>query len=356
MAIHFSLERMEQALAVYGKWWDGTLDRPLAAVTIRGAYGGERKARAPFLDQSSCADFRWSPEEVIEALDERLSECEYLGDAYPRVNFDAFGPGALAAFCGAKLDNSSGRVWFFPREQKEIADIRVRYDPENPWSRRIKAIYRAGLSRWGGVVAMGMPDLGGVMDVAATFRGSENLLMDLYDDPDEVLRLIGEIETAWREAYRDFESVLRTGNPGYTDWTGLLSPVPSYVLQCDLSYMIGNGMFRRFVLPTLERDADWLGNSIYHLDGIGELNHLDTLLSIEKLNAVQWVYGDGQPGPMRWLPVYRKIQSAGKRIMLSGTPSELLETIGELGGKGMYLNVGLSPQESDMAKALLEAR
>ena len=336
MAVHFTEARMAKALESHKRWWEGTLDRPLMSVTVRDAYSLPREVKAPVLSQENCADFSWSPEQVIDALDAQLSTEEHLGDAFPLVNFAAFGPGVLAAFCGAKLDNSSGRVWFFPDRERELADIHVRYDPENPWVRRIKAIYRAGLARWGKTVVMSMPDLGGVMDVAATFRGSENLLMDLYDDPDEVLRLRDEIEIAWRSAYADLGGVLHPASAGYTDWSGLLSPMPSYIVQCDFSYMIGNAMFCRFVLPTLQRDTQWLCNVIYHLDGVGELNHLDSLLELEALKAVQWVYGDGKPGPMHWLDVYRRIRAAGKRMMLLGSPNEILEALGELGGEGVY--------------------
>ena len=60
-----------------------------------------------------------------------------------------------------------------------------------------------------------------------------------------------------------------------------------------------------------------LTNVIYHLDGIGELCHLDSVLSLPELNAVQWVYGEGKPGPMHWLDVYKKIRAAGKRVRAS---------------------------------------
>ncbi|MBQ3706815.1 MAG: hypothetical protein II889_02800 [Clostridia bacterium] len=356
MSVDFDESRMAEVLDRHARWWSGTLDGPLMAVTIYGAHPKPGGSKAPALSQASCADFRWSPEELIETLDEELSTLEFAGDAYPRVNFDAFGPGVLAAFCGAKLDNSSGGVWFFPDGEHALADLHPRYDPDNVWARRIKDIYRAGLAKWGKCVVMGMPDLGGVMDVAASLRGTENLLTDLYDDPEEVLRLVGEVEAAWVDAYRDFASVLHPASAGYTDWSGLLSPVPSYIIQCDFCYMIGNGMFRRFVLPTLARDTERLTNTIYHLDGIGELCHLDSILALPELNAVQWVYGAGKPGPMHWLDVYRKIRAAGKRMMVVGGPSEVLGVIDALGGDGVYCNQGVGAGDAETLAKLLAVR
>ncbi|MBQ1256804.1 MAG: hypothetical protein IIX93_05985 [Clostridia bacterium] len=354
MAVHFTMDQMKRCQENHNLWWEGKLQRPLTRVTINDAHPLKRQTKAPFLSQSNCADFSYTPEEIIDAMDAHLSKYEFLGDAFPSVNFDAFGPGVLAAMCGAILDNSSGRVWFFPDKAREIRDIHIKYDPENMWSRRIKDIYRAGLERWRGLVIMGFPDLGGVLDVAATFRGTENLLLDMIDEPEEVERLVKEIEKAWREAYEDFRSVLAPQG-AYTHWSGLMSTEKSYIVQCDASYMIGKNMFDRFVLDTIRNDTQCLKHTIYHLDGIGQLNHLDSILSLEKLNAVQWVYGEGKPGPVNWLHVYRKIMDAGKQIMIVGGPEEYLETLKILHGTP-YSTHDLSVNNKDLAYRLIEAR
>lgn len=353
MAVHFDMERMEQVAQNHIRWWKGELDRPLIKVLIEDAYEVPA-CSIPVLSQKTCNDFSVTPEQVVDALDNALSRQEYLGDAFPMVNFDAFGPGVLAAFCGAKLDNSSGAVWFFPQEELEIEDIHVQYDPENRYVRRIKDIYRAGLERWQGNVIMGIPDLGGVMDVAAALRGSENLLMDLYDCPEEVIRLNAEIQQAWYEAYQDFMQVLKPQKLN-TNWSGILSDDPSYIIQCDFSYMIGNPMFKEFVLETLRRDTERLHNTIYHLDGIGELNHLDDILSLEKLNAVQWVFGEGKPPAECWLDVYRRIMAAGKQMHITGTPESYLKVISELHGTP-YATHSLPKEKTALAQQLIAAR
>ena len=354
MSVHFCLQQMKKVISAHDAWWDRQLDRPLIKITLTDAYKSAGVCKAPLLSQATCADFSYSAEEIIDAIDVELSKYEFLGDAFPMVNFDSFGPGVLAAMCGAELDNSSGRVWFFPREQAEIQSIHAIYDPENKWSRRIKEIYRAGLEKWQGLVMMGFPDLGGVMDVAATLRGSQNLLMDMIDEPEEVLRLTSEIEKAWYAAYEDFRMTLAP-QCAYTHWSGILSSKPSYIIQCDLSYMISGEMFQRFVRGTLERDTYRLDNTIYHLDGIGELTHLDSILTLEKLNAVQWQYGDGKPGAGYWLEIYKRIIDAGKQIWIVGNPKDYLDVIDALHGTP-YSSHELKAEDRAMARRMLEAR
>lgn len=353
MPVHFSTDRMDEVYEAYRRWWLGELERPLMRITLTDAYPA-KPTGIPVLSQENCADFRYSAEEVIDALDRELSRQQYLGDAFPMVNFAAFGPGVLAAFCGARLDNTSGRVWFFPQEELELSQIHVRYDPDNRYAKRIKELYRAGLNKWNGAVLMSLPDLGGVMDVAATFRGSENLLMDLLDEPEEVLRLNQEIQTAWYEAYQDLLAVLKPQKYN-TNWSGLMSREPSYILQCDFCYMISNPMFREFVLDTLRRDTEHLPNAIYHLDGIGQLKHLDDVLSLKNLRAVQWVFGDGQPQAEHWMDVYRRIHAAGKQCMLAGLPQNNLEVISQLHGSP-YVVHDLPVSELELARQLLTIR
>lgn len=357
MAVHFDRDRMQALADVYDQWWQGKLDRALVRGVVEHVYPSPFAAQAPFPDQSNCHDFSWTAEQVIDAVDSRLSTQEYVGDGYPVFDFAYFGPGVLAAFCGAKLDNSSGRVWFFPPvEDPELSQVHVKYDPNNVWSRRIKDIYRAGLERWNGSVIMGFPDLGGVMDVVASMVGTENLLYAMVDEPEEVERLVKETQVAWYEAYNDFAEVLKPQG-AYTDWNGLLSRDPAYILQCDFCYMISPKMFSRFVLPTLQEDARRLTNTIYHLDGIGELPHLDQILAIPELNAVQWVYGTGQPGPYAWLDVFQKILNAGKQIMVieNGMDNGYEQLRPQL-GKSPYVCLWATPETRDRAMKIVEMK
>jgi hypothetical protein len=98
--------------------------------------------------------------------------------------------------------------------------------------------------------------------------------------------------------------------------------------------MISNAMFERFFLPGLARECQFLDRSIYHLDGPGALRHLDSILSIRELDAVQWVFGAGNEGYGRWVDVYRRIQGAGKGVEVICTLEEIDRVIETLSPKG----------------------
>lgn len=78
--------------------------------------------------------------------------------------------------------------------------------------------------------------------------------------------------------------------------------------------MIGNDMFDEFVKPELEKTSARLSNAWYHLDGIGELKHLDSLLTVDTIKGIQWVPGEGEPRTRDWSEVYAKISKAKRKI------------------------------------------
>ena len=316
MAIDFGPGRWQRIRQTYEAFWQGTLTRPVVPVRLAGRDPSRRCPDAPPLNQGMALDFSIPAEAIADRMAYELSCYTYLGDAFPVVNFDAFGPGALAALCGATPRlSATGNIWFQAPE-RPLKELHIQLDTGCAYAQRMAEVYGALLRRFQGQVLLTMVDLGGTMDLVACMRGSQNLLLDLYDAPEEVLRLREEAHQAWWQAYDFINGILQPRNPGYSDWSQLFYPQPGYILQCDFAYMIGPDMFQEYVLEELRRSTERLSHSFYHLDGVGQLPHLDALLSLPRLQGIQWVPGDGQPPQRDWPEVYRKVSAAGARVQL----------------------------------------
>ncbi|MCX7045504.1 MAG: hypothetical protein NTX50_08490 [Candidatus Sumerlaeota bacterium] len=312
MPIDFAPSRWDKVKETYRQWWAGQLGRPIIPIELRGRDPGRPQPPAPLLTQACAAKLDWPVEDLVDRLDWELSGIQYVGDAYPYFNLDCFGPGVMAAFLGARIHDATGRIWFFPQKDLPISEIHFEYDPDNIWLHRVKELCAAMMRRWQGQVLVGMADLGGNLDVLHAFRPGERLVMDLIEYPEEVKRLTWEAHDLWHRYYQEINAVLQPVNPGYTDWSSIYSDRPSYILQCDFSYMISPAMFEEFVKPELEATSKRLERSFYHLDGRGQLPHLDHVLSLDHIQGVQWVPGAGAPDCGHWPEVYRKIHVAGR--------------------------------------------
>ena len=311
--IKFSDKQWDAVIKNYRLWWDNKLGRPIIPVMFYGGEPGRAKPAADFPSFANCNDLSVTPEQVIDSYDYALCRNEFYGDAFPLMKMDNFGPGITAAFLGAELHNTPETVWFEPRKALPLSELHFEYDPNNIWLNRVKDIYIAGMKRWRGEVVMCMTDLSGILDILAVFRTTDNLLIDLYDEPGEVLRLAGELQALWFRFYNEINGILK-GSRGYSDWSTIFSEKPSYIIQSDFSYMISPAMFQEFVLGELESSAGKLTNAFYHMDGIGQLPHLDMLLKSKNIKGIQWVPGTGAPDGMDWSEVYSKISAAGKKI------------------------------------------
>ena len=351
MNLDFNARRWEKIREDYSAWWAGELKRPLLHLTMAGRDPGRPEPALPSLGFASHYDMAIPGEEIADRWLYDLESRHFLGDSFPSV-WPNFGPGAMAAFMGLELRNGENTVWFHQPDDLELAGINLEFLPDNIWFQRVRDLYRAGAAKFGGLVHIGMTDLGGNLDIAASFRGSQNLLVDLFDEPAEVEKIAWRTHELWWRYFEEFDRLIQPINPGYTAWTPVYSEAPSYMLQCDFCYMIGPEMFDRFVKPELAASCRKLANPIYHLDGPGQLNHLDSLLEIPELKAVQWVPGDGQPPVSEWPDVYRKIRAAGKNIQFFAGQDPLgwrcFETIaGQLGSAEGLVMIGDFPPEDE---------
>jgi 5-methyltetrahydrofolate--homocysteine methyltransferase len=358
MAIEFSMDRWTKIKENYRLWWAGRLERPIVQVWLTGADTKRPESVLPSYGFHSFYDSSVSAQAIVDCWDYNLCTQRFLGDAFPSV-FPNFGPGVIAAFLGARLENGQDTVWFHPSENRELADLSLAYDAQNCWFNRIKDIYRAAINRWQGLVQVGMTDLGGNLDILASFRPGETLLTDLYDKPEDVKQVLWQSHDLWHRYYNEMQSILKPMNPGYSGWESFFSEEPFYMLQCDFCYMISPAMFDEFVRPELAATCKRLSNPFYHLDGKGQLPHLDSLLSIPELKGIQWVPGAGQPPANHYIDIYKKILGAGKNVQLVSPDNmtfEILDDVlNELGtGRGVITGIYLPADQEDVAHRWLE--
>lgn len=350
-------QRIEQA---WTAWWAGDLDRPL--VTVQCLDPGAKAAlddTAPYF--ASSLPLSMPAEEVIGRYQAKLEALHYYGDAFPHWWPD-FGPGIIAGFLGTQVRPRADTVWFEPALRGSIRDLRLQYDPDNLWLRRLRILTQEAVSRWGKGVAVGHTDLGGNLDILASLVTTSQLLTDLHDAPEDVERLVGAITHLWIQYYDQFYDLVKPNGRGTINWAHVWSPGRTYMLQCDFAFMISPQMFERFVLPDLQMCCAALDHPFFHFhfDSFRQEPQLEILLAMEQLRGIQWAFVEGWQDPSKYLPVLKRIRDAGKLCQPWGvTPSAALTIVRELGGRGFLLTFdedsALKPGEADEFLQVLAA-
>ena len=300
------------------KFWDGNLKRPLIQTYLSGKEAGRRVPLKTdselllFFDKNiTCSDF-------VDVWEYKLSDLLFMGDAFPYVR-PLLASSAMAVYIGCDYVVDANTIWFEPSKNVNIKDIEVRYDPENIWFRRTLDIYSTAIKRWNGSVQPVITNIGGVFDILAMIIPSEDIVYAMYDQPEQIKRLIWQIHNVWWQYYEDLSKVILQGSIGYMDfWLPIPCRKPSFILQSDFCCLLTEALFDEFVKPELEESCRRLEGAMFHLDGPGAIRHLDSLLSIDNLKVIQWVPGDGQKDVTEWPELYKKVRNAGKQIFITG--------------------------------------
>ncbi len=351
--VQYEAEDWERIAASWSAWWAGELERPIIMLQ---RYEAPPEGTLPAVhDFISNYPLDMPAEEVIGLVQNRYRYVRYYGDDWPKW-WPNFGPGIMGGFLGAAVNSEEDTVWFSPANDLPIPERRLAYDAHNPWLKRVYELTRVAAAQWGDRVLVGLTDLGGNLDILAGLHGTQRLLYELIDHPAEVERLVGEITRLWLRYYAELYDFIGRQGRGTSPWASIWSPGRCYMLQCDFSYMISPQMFERFVLPDITACCAVLDHSLYHMDGIGQIPHLDLLLSVERLGGIQWIPGEGRPAPEEWLPLLKRIIDAGKRCQLHVSPEGARTILRELGGRGFALRVdgsGLSHEDAqDLVRRL----
>ncbi len=340
------LEKTMQRMDAF--WEHSVLERPVIQFTL------EKTAREqlplPESHHVTPAE-RWLDVEYqTELTHAQLFNRIFMGNSLP-VAFPNLGPEILAAFYGAPLHfGDYGTSWSEPILSDWAAARQLSLNWVHPYFAKLVELTDAMLARGQNKFIVGLPDFHPGGDLVAALRNPQDFAVDLIESPEQVKTLLKQLQPDYFQIYNfRYQKYHAVGQP-ITSWLELASYSKYYIPSNDFSAMVSPKMYRQFFLPGIIEECRFLERSIYHLDGPGALRHLDTILAIPELDAVQWVPGAGREGYSKWVDVYQKIQAAGKSLIVYCEISDLELVMQTLQPRGLALAInGVSDLETGAA-------
>jgi len=309
-------------VARHEKFLRHELDGALAIVSAPS----KKTLPVPVAHHKTLADQWVDTDFICECTAVNIDNIHYLGDALP-IAFPNLGPDFLSSLQGCKLNFGESTSWSEPcLIDWKYAD-KIHLDLETFSFKKMVEITDALIERSRGGYIVGLTDFHPGGDNIAALRDPVNLCADLIEHPDEVKKLLLRTEPWYFQVYDFFYEKTKSAGHPCTSWTPFVVFGKYYIPSNDFSCMVSKEMFDEFFLEGIRRECRYLDYSIYHLDGPNARRHLDSLLGIKELDAIQWVPGAGQDQCKKWMDLYRKIQSAGKAVQLGPENTGDLEVI-----------------------------
>ena len=341
----------EETKERYRAWW-------AHAYFGRCALGVEApKEHPPALPAPPAAasvEQQWYDLDLISRRQHHLmSRTFYGGEALPVWNGGYPGNACLPTFlgCPLRLDMETG--WSDPILKDEALDCSgLRIDTASRNYRFALALLERGVRESQGRSLVTVGAFGASGDTLAGLRGTDRLLFDCADRPGQVQQAETVCMDLWIAYYETVYALTRAANEGSVCWFGIWAPGRHYAAQNDFSYMISPRMFRELFLPVIDRQTRHLDYTVYHVDGKGAFAHVDALCELPRLQAIQILPGAGQPSPLHFLPVLRKVQAAGKNLHISIPSQEVPEALANLSARGLFIQTWCDSETQ--ARALLK--
>lgn len=295
------------------------IDRAPVNITIMKEGWTELPVRQYESWEEKWHDLEYRTEEQVD----RLQGTIFLGDSLP-VAWPNMGPEIFSAWCGCGYNYGERTTWSEPCINDWDRDKGKGFlDRNNPLLKKTIEYTDMLIEASEGRFIVGLTDFHPGGDHLAALRNPQELCFDMIENPEHVRKKLDDSYPEYFEMYDLFYEKLRNAGMPATSWTPLAFDEKFYIPSNDFSCMISKRTFDDIFLPGIERECRFLDKSIYHLDGPGALHHLDSLLEIKELDAIQWVFGAGNEGFAKWIPVYRKILDSGKAVQVILDISEL---------------------------------
>ncbi len=310
----------EDSYKRYVAFFEGeTIDRPVVSVKL----AVEKPVPLP-VKKYATDEERWLDVDFRAQVDSiNIGNYTYPYDAMPIV-FPNLGPEIFSAWCGCDYKFGVNTTWSEPciddwskDTDKSIPDMK------HPLFKTLERYTNNLLELGKGNFIVGLTDFHPGGDHVAALRDPAKLCIDLLENPQYVKKALDNSYPHFFKVYDYFYNMVKEADMPATSWLPAISKEKFYIPSCDFSYLIGPDMFNEFFLPGIISECQYYKRSIYHLDGPAALRHLDSILEIKELNAVQWVCGAGNEGYARWVDVYKKIQAKKKGIYLGINITEL---------------------------------
>lgn len=303
------------------QWWEGQNKTPVLDICLH------RQGFPPNL-----ANDYWPASYSEPDIDKIVAEqmrcihgIAYCADATPRTGV-AYGrrstPMVMSFFLGAPLVFDANTIWYEPIISN-IRDFDPVIDPDNRYYKKHLELFAKIVAAQPAWTQTNIPGIGDYLTNLAGLRGTQELIFDVIDSPQEIHRLREKMVPLFARLFNEFTALYKSEQHGMSSWMAW-APGTTYPVQCDFSVLMNPAQFKEHVMPEVEFLSQYIKYMCWHLDGFDEIKHLDSLLACSHIKAIQFHMENSKPPNCDpcWKPYIERILGAGKSLHISANNFE----------------------------------
>jgi len=333
---------------VYAWYQNEIIDRPPVRFQAHNAFLNAATEEIEVLSREEKKTWWFDIELQVDLFVKSVEGRRFHGETFP-VYFPNLGPEIYAAFYGAELVYGEVTSYAKPLVRSWDDLDAPQLDMENEYFKTIEALTLHALERCQGLFMVGYTDLHPGLDCAAAWRDPQLFCFDLFDNPEGVKQLAEKAIADFEMIFDHFDAMLKAQNQLSVSWMGIPSFGKMHIPSCDYSSLISPEFFDDFGLPILEREVKSMTHNIFHVDGAGVAKHLDAILSVPEVHALQWVQGVGDDYPiMQWAHFIKENQAKRIPMVIDLAKEDLDDFIDAMDPEGLFLWIATESEEEEI--------
>ncbi len=344
----------DQAMDRIYAWYEQqVIDRPPVRFSRHNALYADADAAAQ-ARYSNIKDWWFDAEYQLERFLRGLESKRFLGETFP-LFWPNLGPNVFAGCYGCPLVFGEVTTWAEPiiTDYAQLPTL----DWQSEYLAKLDELTLRALEQAPGRYLVGYTDLHPGIDWLAALRGTEPLLYDFYDNPDDVEAMLATSTPDFLAYYDHFDTLLKAHKQPSVSWMEIPSFGRMHIPSCDFATMVSPRHFRQYIWPVLAAECAAMTHNVFHMDGKGVAHHVDAILELPNVQAIQWVQGVADDMPiMQWTPLIRKLQAAGKSVVVDLQLNELDPFMDAMRPEGIFICVSTESeaQEHDVLRRLAQ--
>ncbi len=270
--------------------------------------------------------------EKILAGNDREDDLIHSAEPFPAIPW-------MEAIIGCPVRNSGKNIWSEPLSDSLDELEQIRYNPDSPWVEKYLEFIDVLSAEFGCRYPVAQAILRGPADMLSAAIGEAKFIYALHDNPEQMSRIARNFTEIHNEFLRDQVKRFPEFQGGYViGQYHIWAPGRCSRLQEDAVALLSPGLYKQFFQGPDREMAKVTEFNLIHLHTTS-LFLLDLFLEIDELKTLQVSLDSGGPGLGDIIESLKKIQGAGKRLVIKGVLDEATIAMAEekLNARGLCL-------------------